>query len=388
MSDHEITLIDANFDAANDVIGFTFVDGAFGGSTNQPYANGAWGNGALNITLGGIDNSDITDISGGWQQTFTLDEAQDVTLSFVYNLSQQSDYESDEYSEVRFMRDGGPSTTVATLVGDGSGGPVLTTGLQSFTVSLGTLGAGIHTFTIGGYSNKKTYHDEFTNIVIDEVKVIGAPATGPVVETFMAQVNSDDDDAEESASGYVRLGSSDLELVEASSKASSAQTVGIRFTQVNIPQGATITNAYVQFTADEKDSKETELAIFGERVDNAAQFSSSGNNISNRTKTDLSVLWQPETWDTVGRAGAAEQTPDLSDIVQEIVNQADWTANNALAIIITGSGQIAADGFYRDIEVATGFFFLLFDELCHRIELGVHAALQLWPERSWWPARP
>ena len=90
-------LIDENFDVLNPT--FNFVDGAFGGATNQPYASGAWNPGALNLTLGGIDGADITDISGGWQKTFTLGEAQDVTLTFVANLSQASDYESDEFRQ-------------------------------------------------------------------------------------------------------------------------------------------------------------------------------------------------------------------------------------------------------------------------------------------------
>ena len=52
------------------------------------------------IVLGGIDDDDINGMSGGWQRSFTLDAATDILLSLRYNLTQSSEYESDEYSEV------------------------------------------------------------------------------------------------------------------------------------------------------------------------------------------------------------------------------------------------------------------------------------------------
>ena len=51
------------------------------------------------------------------------------------------------------------------------------------------------------------------------------------------------DDAEEAASGGMSLTSSDLELVYDGSN----QKVGMRFTSVAVPRGATITRAYLQF---------------------------------------------------------------------------------------------------------------------------------------------
>ncbi|PQP32961.1 hypothetical protein C6A36_01720, partial [Desulfobacteraceae bacterium SEEP-SAG10] len=56
----------------------------------------------------------------------------------------------------------------------------------------------------------------------------------------MATVASGSDDAEESSSGNMRLASRDLEMVYNRRN----QTVGIRFNSIDIPQGATIVNAY------------------------------------------------------------------------------------------------------------------------------------------------
>lgn len=54
--------------------------------------------------------------------------------------------------------------------------------------------------------------------------------------TLEVRVAADSDDAEESSTGAVSLGSSDLELVFDDSN----QTVGIRFNGVNVPRGVTI----------------------------------------------------------------------------------------------------------------------------------------------------
>ena len=59
--------------------------------------------------------------------------------------------------------------------GNGNGGVAETTGWQVFQVDLGTLSAGSHTLTIGVCNNKKTWSDESSDIVIDDVSVVGNP---------------------------------------------------------------------------------------------------------------------------------------------------------------------------------------------------------------------
>ena len=83
-----------------------------------------------------------------------------------------------------------------------------------------------------------------------------------VAATVEVRVAAGSDDAEESASGSMSLTSSDLELVYDGSD----QTVGIRFSGVDIPQGANIVNAYVQFQVDETSSGRLSLTIEGEAL--------------------------------------------------------------------------------------------------------------------------
>ena len=55
-------------------------------------------------------------------------------------------------------------------------------------------------------------------------------------------------------------------------------------------------------------------------MDNAANFENDDFNISTREKTDASVAWSPVDWES-NESGPAQQTVDLSTIVQEIINR-------------------------------------------------------------------
>ena len=86
---------------------------------------------------------------------------------------------------------------------------------------------------------------------------------------FETQVASGADDVEERPSGSVKVNSSDLELT---TDGSNVQLIGIRFTDIDIPQGASIVNAYIQFQTEEASTGEVSLLIHGESSDDAAPF--------------------------------------------------------------------------------------------------------------------
>ncbi len=176
----------------------------------------------------------------------------------------------------------------------------------------------------------------------------GGFATATVTVTVVAadiiferRVNSSSDDAEEQTSGSVGLTSSDLELVQES----SAQQIGIRFQGMDIPPGATIVNAWVQFQADETDTEATSLIIEAEANANPVTFSSSNGNISSRPRLPVSVPWSPVAWNTVNEQGPGQQTPNLALVIQEVVKQQNWSSGNSLVLIISGSGKRVADSY-------------------------------------------
>ena len=155
------------------------------------------------------------------------------------------------------------------------------------------------------------------------------------------QVAVSSDDAEESSSGSVYLNSTDLELVYDGSN----QTVGIRFNNISIPKNALIYGAYAQFQVDETNSQATSLTIWGEAQDNPGTFLSSSQNISSRLRTTASAGWSPGAWMMVGQAGVDQRTPNISAIIQELINRPGWTDGNSLVIIINGTGQRTASAY-------------------------------------------
>ncbi|KAA0246878.1 MAG: hypothetical protein DWB56_16760, partial [Candidatus Jettenia sp.] len=132
------------------------------------------------------------------------------------------------------------------------------------------------------------------------------------------------------------------------STSSGNQKVGMRFTGINIPKDAAISNAYIQFKADETRSGAISLIIQGEAANNAASFTSTNGNISSRPKTIAAVPWSPAAWTTIGATGPDQRTPDISSVIQEIVSRAGWSSGNSLVIIITGTGRRVAKSYNGD----------------------------------------
>jgi hypothetical protein len=106
--------------------------------------------------------------------------------------------------------------------------------------------------------------------------------------------------------------------------------VGLRFLNVKIPQGAMIMHAHVEFKASDSDNNSTHLQIRGETTDDAARFTATDGDISNRPMTDPVVTWNNiPNW----TKDESYQTPDLTSIIQDIVHRAGWSSGNALAIL-------------------------------------------------------
>lgn len=146
-------------------------------------------------------------------------------------------------------------------------------------------------------------------------------------------VSQGSDDAEEfrvgSIAGDMYLTSSDLEI---GNDGGDEQYMGVRFQNVNVPQGATISNAEIIFRADETEGAGSQLNIYiaGEAADNSSTFTTTAFDMSSRPQTSSMVTWADGTvpaWD----AEVIYDTPDLTSIVQEIVNRSGWNLGNAMS---------------------------------------------------------
>jgi len=195
------------------------------------------------------------------------------------------------------------------------------------------------TFPVAGtYVARLTASDSVLSSSDDTVVTVLAAGTQVAAE---ARVSGSADDAEE-AGGSVSLTSSDLELV----RDTADQTVGLRFPALAVPRGARVSQAHVQFQVDEATTEPTALTVRGVDSDSAPQFGSGSLAVSRRPLTDAATSWdQVAQWPTVGATGLAQRTPDISTIVQEVVDRPGWQSGNALAVVITGTGRRTAEAF-------------------------------------------
>ena len=152
-------------------------------------------------------------------------------------------------------------------------------------------------------------------------------------------ITGGNDDAEEHLDeGDIDTSSSDLEMPyeDSGTPPSDLQLIGLRFQNVEIPAGVTIESAYIQFTADnEKLTGDTvNLAIWGQKDPNPVTFGGATYMISSAPRTSAVAKWSNLPDWTSGQANLASRTSDISNVIEELVNQAGWVSGNSIAFII------------------------------------------------------
>ena len=222
------------------------------------------------------------------------------------------------------------------------------------TVTFGNANAANTTATFsdtGRYTLRLTANDGgldgFDDVIVDVYAVGG-------VRMVQIPISHGADDAFEITdtrfgnNTYVDLSSADNELGNDGPSANSPdETVltGLRFTDIPVPAGGQIVSAKIQFKTDELGSDAAAFLIRGEAADNAARYVGPGktSNIRNRVPTTTTAQWSPPAWDLIGEADVDQQTPQLADIMQEIVDRPGWAQGNAAAFMIDGTGRRTAE---------------------------------------------
>lgn len=183
--------------------------------------------------------------------------------------------------------------------------------------------------------------------------VISTSAFGAI--TMEIPIAADMYDIEEHLdNGDVDGDSSDLELVfedwDAGGFVKDPQIVGLFFTGVDLDPGIEILEAYVRFDADEvggdKHAGAANILIRGELADTYTVVPIS---LGDRTMTDA-VAWSPEEW-TVKHD--KYNTSDISAIVQQIIDQAEWANGGTIALQFSSDPDNPSTGI-REAESFDG----------------------------------
>ena len=173
------------------------------------------------------------------------------------------------------------------------------------------------------------------------------PIDSPVVPEIITSVSHSSDDAFE-VLGSVNTTSARIKLVEG---LASLRT-GLRFDDLNIPRGATITSAKIRFSSDGYNAVAASMSLHGIASGNVAQFSNS-SSLSSLALTTAQVDWNTDNdWPVTSERVVSE---DISPIIQEVVNRADWCGGNALGIVVDGSSaSTGANRYIKSYDEGTG----------------------------------
>jgi len=160
--------------------------------------------------------------------------------------------------------------------------------------------------------------------------VMVAPGSGQA--SLTAQVAALSDDANQDGSN-VSIGAPTLWVGNAASPSSSY--TGLRFTNLAIPRGTSISSAQLQVYSSQLQWQNIVVTVAGEASGNSQTFTL-GDPPAARALTAHSVAnssnsqWQASTWYSVA---------EIAPVVQEIVNRADWQSGNSLSLIVRGAGS-------------------------------------------------
>lgn len=155
--------------------------------------------------------------------------------------------------------------------------------------------------------------------------------------TFQERISISANDAEQDAGGSNDTwgGSSDHELVYDG----NMQYIGLRWS-LDVPKDATIASADIRFRSDESQTGSSPSLIIGAQdIDNAAEFANISDNIEDRwdgtvsSVTSATVTWSSINGWSSGEEGTDTTTPDLSSIIQEIVNRPGWVSGQNIVIM-------------------------------------------------------
>jgi len=204
---------------------------------------------------------------------------------------------------------------------------------------LQNVNAGLMRFTQGNSSDSSAKGGPVLFPVLD----IDLPAT-PIVQQ---EVSIGSNDGYEDNTLVMYVDSNQLHLDGA-----SAKYTALRFTELNIPQGATIKRATVAFTANGDSSGAAQFNIYAQKVDSAPALTATSADISNRGSsiTTEFVTWTPTDWTDRN----SYVSPDLTNVVQEIIDQPGWCGGQDMMILIEGTDNEARVAYSAEGEASFG----------------------------------
>jgi len=118
---------------------------------------------------------------------------------------------------------------------------------------------------------------------------------------------------------------------------------GLRFSFLWPDHGSLVREARLHICTYAATGVDVHLTIYGEDTDHAADFLGTNPLVTHRPRTGASVPWAIKDYLPAGRW---IWSPDIGDIIQEILDRPGWSSDNSLALLVIAEGD---DTQYRDM---------------------------------------
>ena len=163
---------------------------------------------------------------------------------------------------------------------------------------------------------------------------------GPVTASFTIAAGGDD--VNEEGTSFAPDGA----LWAGNGSSATQSYLGLRFTGVTIPAGATVTSARIELVAAMTQWNAVGFEFAAEAAGNSAAFSAA----SRPSQRTLLVPRVAHASDAQWVSGTRYALEDISAIVQAVVSQPAWAAGQALSVIVRGTGSAWARKFISAAE--------------------------------------
>jgi len=190
-----------------------------------------------------------------------------------------------------------------------------------------------------------TYYWQIDEVEADDTTKhagsVNSFTTGNSNVAMQIRIKASSDDTESDINGSNNLSSGDLEIpYDGDPKPEELQVIGLRFADVGLAKGTTITSAAVQFSEEDSDDPrhagDVHLIIEGQLNPNSDTFADVNDPVLDRQpRTAAMVEWDPPSWCPVNAERPEARTSDVSSIIQELIDQDGWAKGNALVLTIS-----------------------------------------------------
>ena len=159
-----------------------------------------------------------------------------------------------------------------------------------------------------------------------DISVIKIGPKNNIEHTALIDIGSDE--YGEYSNGTIKNNNNKLEIANP-----NFDFQGLRFYGINIPPNAAIESASISFVSGSSNSDIANAIVRCEKSGNGLPFKAEKFNLSSRVKTDNSFNWAISSWTNQ----SIETTPDLSNVIQELVQLPDWTIESPIVFLISST---------------------------------------------------